>query len=152
KSFKVYRLASCYVFLTNRGQQEVVMGQNRFLRESAYQLVDGPVYAIDPQTGKQLWKTQIDDQALESLPPYNSPVLMFNKHRAPGQFNGAFGQNDYLVRIVDLRTGDLLYENNRVEGVSPWRMQIQPTRQLVTIRFSENVIEIELTKEPLKSS
>lgn len=152
KSFKVYRLASGYILLTNRGDEETIVGQDRFLRQRTSLSVNGPIYAFDPQTGKQLWKTQLDDQALENLPPFNSPVLIFNKHRAPGQFIGGFGRNNFLVRIVDLRNGEIIYKHNRLEGVSPWKVRIQPTRQMVTIQFFESVIEIEPTQAPPESS
>lgn len=152
QSFYVFRLASCYVLLTNRGEDDTVAGQDRFLHENAFLSVNGPVYAFHPQTGKPLWKTQVDDQALEHLPSYNSPVVVFNKYRPPGRVIGDFGRNNYLVRILDLRNGQMIFQHNRLEGVSPWRMQIQPTRQIVTIRFFQGVIEVELTKDPLGTS
>jgi hypothetical protein len=152
KAFHVARLGSRFLLFTDRSQQPVIAGGNPFAAVDAGVPVDGPVYAFDAETGKLLWKTLIENQNLEKLPPVNSPILMLNKRRPPGQAIGGFGQNNFLVRVLDLRTGEIVYQHNRLQNVSPWSVRIHPTRQAATITFDEGVIELEIAKVPMESS
>lgn len=152
KSFHVSRLGSRFLLLTDRSGQPAIAGGNPFAGDSDGILVDGPVYAFDGDTGKLLWETSIENQSLEKLPPRNSPVLMLNKRRPAGRAIGGFGQNDFQVRVLDLRTGETVYKHNRLQNVSPWSVRVHPTRQTVAITFYKGVIELEITKPPMESS
>ncbi len=148
-SHEVCRLANCYLLLSSGDNPPGGLARNPFLSETTGIPVNGPIYAFDRHSGKLLWKTQIKDQILEQLPPDHSPVIMFDKRRQAGI--GGFADNAFRVQILDLRTGDVIYEHNKRQHVSPLSIRVQPARKMVTITFYEGVIEVELTKEPLAS-
>jgi hypothetical protein len=111
------------------------------------------VQAFDRQSGRLLWKTPIADQALEKLPPYHSPVIVFNKRRQPGQGVGGFIEtNPFRVKLLDLRTGDVIFEHNQLQNVSPWTLRIEPAERKATVTFFESAIEIETAQEPKADS
>ena len=110
------------------------------------------MYAFDRRTGKALWKTLIEDQAVEEPPPYNSPVLVFNKRLLPQRAVGGFGANNFAVRVLDLRTGEVIYKHNRLQNVSPLSITVQPESKSVTVTFYEGVIQIELVNPPKEPS
>jgi outer membrane protein assembly factor BamB len=149
---EVLRLANCYLLLSAQDNPAAGLGRNPFLSEASGTPVNGPVHAFDRALGKLLWKTRIENQSLEKLPPENSPVIVFNKRRLPGQGVGGFGDNSFRVRVLDLRTGDIIYQNNQLQNVSPLGIRVEPADKKVTVTFYEGVIEVELTKDALEPS
>ncbi len=150
KSFQVFRLDQCYLLLTEQdvaGQPGVRANPFRTIPNATP--VNGPVYAFDRKSGELLWKTQIENQSLDILPPFNSPVILFYTRRAPGPGIRGIGSNTYLVRLIDLRTGKLLFEHNRLKNVSPFSLRISPNDKLATIKFYEGILEV--TSEPVKN-
>jgi outer membrane protein assembly factor BamB len=139
---EIRRLANCYLVLPARSDPN----RNPFVLDVP---VDGMVQAFDRSSGKLLWKTKVDDQALEQLPPYNSPVVVFNKRREPGPGVGGFIENNpFRVKLLDVRTGEVVYEHNQLQNVSPWGLRILPSENKATVTFFEAVIEVEAVKEP----
>ncbi len=153
KSFWVLKQTGRYVVLTDRGEEQQA-GLGGFPRELTRQTrrVNGLVYAFDRETGKQLWKTRIENQAVEELPPDNSRVIVFNKRLLPQRAVGGFGANNFAVRVLDLRTGELVYEHNRLQNVSPLSITVQPETKSVTVTFYEGVIQIEQVDSPKEPS
>ncbi len=147
--------AERYVLLTNRGHDPRA-GLGGFPQELSGPIfpVGGPAYAFDRNTGKQLWKTAIEDQALEQPPPYHSPVMVFNKRLPPQRAVGGFGANNFAVRVLDLRNGEVIYQHNRLQNVSPLSITVEPETKSVSVTFYEGVIQIkqrEPPKEPTRS-
>lgn len=150
-SYQVHRLANCYLALPNRNNPNhgAMKNQNPFFPEEGTIPVDGLVRAFDRQSGQPLWKTQVDDQAIEHMPPYNSPVIVFNKRRQPGQGVGGFIENNpFRVKLLDTRTGDVVFQHNQLQNVSPWSLRIQPEKRTLAVTFFEGAIEVEAPKEP----
>jgi outer membrane protein assembly factor BamB len=150
-SHEVRRVGNVYLLLSSKDNPPARAGRNPFVRDPIAIPVDGLVYAFDAKTGKFIWKTEIADQALEKLPPYHSPVIVFSKRRMPAQ-GGGFDDGTFRVEIRDLRTGELVFDHNRLQNVSPWGIRVEPAGKKLTVTFYKGEIEIKPAKETLKST
>jgi hypothetical protein len=152
-SHEVRRLANSYLVLPNRNEPNRIANRNPFFADDGVILVNGLVQAFDRPSGRLLWKAQVEDQAIEHLPPYNSPVIVFNKRRDPGQGVGAFIENTpFRVKLLDTRTGGVVFEHNQLQNVSPWGLRIQPDKRTLSVTFFEGVIEVEAAQAPADNS
>jgi hypothetical protein len=80
--------------------------------------VDGPLYAFERATGKLHWAADAARQMLVLEPGNDLPVMLLCSRFQKGQPvpNGQPGPLGAAVRIIDKRTGKLIYDNAQLEG------------------------------------
>jgi outer membrane protein assembly factor BamB/tetratricopeptide (TPR) repeat protein len=82
--------------------------------------VDGPLYAFERTTGKLHWVADASRQMLVLDPARDLPVIVLSSRfqKAPAVPNGQPGVQGTAVRIIDKRTGKLIYDNSQLEGTA----------------------------------
>jgi hypothetical protein len=80
--------------------------------------VDGPLIAFERATGKLHWVADATRQMLVLDPARDLPVILLScrYQKTPPAPNGQPGMQGMAVRIIDKRTGKLIYDNAQLEG------------------------------------
>jgi outer membrane protein assembly factor BamB/tetratricopeptide (TPR) repeat protein len=80
--------------------------------------VDGPLHAFERSTGKLHWVADAGRQMLVTEPARDLPVIVLSSRyqKVPVVQNAQPGPQGTAVRLIDKRTGKLLYDNGQLEG------------------------------------
>lgn len=114
-------------------------------------IVSGQVYAIDQQTGAFTWSTPIQHEWMRILRPSPSqapmppiaPFLTLLKRPfpPPGPNGVRRGPIVYQVKVLDARTGKLLYQDDDVgQGLSYHWMRVNPEKNRIDLSFDKRVV------------
>ena len=113
-------------------------------------VVSGHVYALDLQTGKQLWDqpATVKGQGLVLLQPPASPVLVFASQFRDSKNNGA---QSARVLCLDKRTGRSLAREDRLARLDNASLAIrvdQGARPAVTIDMRHSLLALHFSDKP----
>lgn len=111
--------------------------------------INGRAYGFDRHSGKALWSTSIEHQAIDVRQQSTLPILVFACRFLPRVMrNGQPGigrAHMYSVLILDQRTGDVIYQDRRREPFYTLHIEPSPQKGMITVGL-EN-IEIAIAYE-----
>lgn len=155
-SIGVVRSADRYVLLTNAPPQGMVR-RNMFSNNqwSRPQLVHGPVWAFDRQSGKALWAARVEKQSFEMTQPEDLPVLTFAAYDYDPQAAGAGRASQSItVKFIDARNGHSVHEEKFSSNLVPHRFRVSVSDKTIGIVFqgTANGFEVRPGDAPLPSA
>ena len=147
RGFAVRRMHDRYLLMINRPAENAAANMRIMSSISGGTNVNGPVYALDSQTGKRLWRQEISGQAVDLNQPHNLPILVFaiRKYQLfrPGQ-SGV--QRRYAALILDTRNGKVLFKKDSPTAMSPYRISADVAKQEIDVAFYRETVEVRYTK------
>ncbi|HEX5471723.1 MAG TPA: hypothetical protein VFW73_07535, partial [Lacipirellulaceae bacterium] len=137
-----------FVFITSPIQSQVrPLGQ-----PFDYPIINGPVYAFDMKTGKQLWSGPaiVRNRGIYLSQPPAIPLLVF-ADRKLGHSATAGSSSQLRVLCLDKRTGETIYRNDEVPDSSMPHFAIRAendTRPVVSLELGTTKIQLTMTDRP----
>lgn len=110
--------------------------------------VNGWVCAFDRATGKEVWEADVPDQVLLLEPFADLPVLVFASQfqKVVTARNFQTALNGAAVKIIDKRTGKLLYDRPQVTSAAPFHA-VRVSPDAGTVRLIGANLRITVTAE-----
>ena len=134
-----------WLVLTSCLDQE--FGEQNPVTESVQ--VNGQLYAIDRSSGESAWNTNIDHEWIRTLHPSKnpaptvSPLLILLKRPTEQLIPRA-----YNVRIFDVQTGNLVYEDQDLGRDLSWHFTtLRQQNDAVDIAFDKRTITFDYSLE-----
>jgi outer membrane protein assembly factor BamB len=151
-NFFVRRSKKRYVLMTHSPGNRNAGRFNAAVLNNFDQLVNGYVYGFDRKTGKKIWTTFVENQAVNLDQPDSVPVLIFACRRYEvlnGRRIGVQSQR-LAVTILDTRNGRLVLDySGRLRSTSPYQMNIDPVARKIELRFYELQVSLAMVDRPL---
>jgi outer membrane protein assembly factor BamB len=118
------------------------------------QLVNGYAYGFDRKTGKRIWTTLVENQAMDLDQPESLPVLIFACRRYEPVNGGGRGivtrrYQRLAVTILDTRNGRMVLDYSGIENASQFQLKIDPASRKIGVQFSQLQVELAMADEPL---
>ena len=146
-----------YFFVRNTNDKCVVMTHSVTNRNEKISSVtslnsynpqlNGYVYGFDRKTGKRIWTTYVDNQAVELNQPGGLPVMIFAGRRmVAGEQRSVY---KLAITILDIRNGRIILAQSRPESSSPYHVSVEPDTQQISVLFYHTSIRLLATKKPL---
>jgi outer membrane protein assembly factor BamB len=117
-----------------------------------FPLINGPVYAFNMKTGKQLWPgpALVRNRGIILSQPADVPFLVFAEKQSTGEGGSGVGGR-LRVLCLDKRTGEAAYRNDRIPDNPTNRFRIRAeneSRPLVALELGGTKIHLTLTDRP----
>jgi hypothetical protein len=118
-----------------------------------HELVDGPIFQFDAESGLLLWTRDLTAQGLRSNYPMSAPALTFYRRSQTVErdANGHWRAQPPVIRVlaVDARTGKSLHERqyNNVHEAN-YGLEFDPQENALRIRTSRESIALRYEKLP----
>jgi len=148
----VRRSKTRYVLITNSPGSRNAGRVNANVLNSYDQLVNGYAYGFDRKTGKKVWTTFVENQAVSLDQPDSLPVLVFACRRYEALNGRRVGvrTQKLAVTVVDTRNGRLLLTySGTVRSSSPYQLNVDPTARKIELRFSGWRANLAMVDKPL---
>ncbi len=139
---------SLFVFITAQIQSQVrPLGQ-----PFDYPIINGPVYAFNVKTGKQLWSgpALVRNRGVYLSQPLDIPFLVF-ADRKLGHTATSGANSQIRVLCLDKRTGETVYRNDQVPDSSVPHFSIRSDierRPVVSLELGTAKIQLTITDRP----
>ncbi len=137
-----------FVFATGPAQQQF----RPIAQPYDYPIVNGPVYAFNMKTGKQLWPgpALVHNRGIFLSQPPNVPFLIFADRQTVRNANTE-GSTQLRVLCLDKHTGETVYRNDHVPDSAIPRFRIQAESEphpLVSLEMGASKIQLAMTDRP----
>ncbi len=144
----VMRSSEHYVVLTN-----TPMNNQNIIRVNPLvfnnPIVNGSAYGFDRATGRKLWSTVIERQAIEMNQPKNLPVLVFVCRLYQLVKAGNRTQRySHSILILDKRNGRVLFRDAKPPSISKVQVLSRQADQQVVVEFDRASVTLIFTDEP----
>jgi hypothetical protein len=111
--------------------------------------LNGPILGIDIRNGSIVWTRNAHDEYLRTLSAGRSPalpsapllILLSRQRRKTPPSLGA----DYAARILDVNTGNVLYEDNNLGTSLSYHALRFDGDQKFTVNFDERAVEFDFS-------
>ena len=145
----VIRTPDQYLLLTDSAQHRdaTISYVNPIPGGTNNPVVNGPVYAFDRATGKQLWSTPVIGQAVLLDQPSDLPILVFAAHRY--RRVGNHGDTRYAVTCLDKRNGRLIFEKEEPGSISDFVVTGSYAENQVHLNLMRYQVTMQLTDKPI---
>lgn len=145
----VMRTPDQYLLLTDSAQHRdaTISYVNPIPGGTNNPVVNGPVYAFDRATGKQLWSTPVIGQAVLLDQPSELPVLVFAAHRY--RRVGNHGDTRYAVTCLDKRNGRVIFEKEEPGSISDFVVTGSYAENQVHLNLMRYQVTMQLTDKPI---
>ena len=145
----VIRTPDQYLLLTDSAQHRdaTISYVNPIPGGMSNPVVNGPVYAFDRASGKQLWATPVTGQAVLLDQPGELPVLVFAAHRY--RRVGNRGDTRYAVTCLDKRNGRIIFEKEEAGSISDFVVTGSYVENQVHLNLMRYQVTLQLTDKPI---
>ncbi|MFO0916734.1 MAG: PQQ-binding-like beta-propeller repeat protein [Planctomycetaceae bacterium] len=113
--------------------------------------IDGFVFAIDQQSGEQLWSARVEATAYDVTQPAGWPVLGFVGRKViPPKHLPAPVTTKLTATFIDKRTGNIVFSKDESANpnISTYLIQIDPDRNRFVANFLAWSLELHYTGKP----
>lgn len=112
-------------------------------------VVHGEVVGFDRATGKKQWTTKVEFQSLPNGQPQRLPLLVFSTRnfRIQQQPGRVVNANRYELRLLDTRTGKIVFEHSDAKPSYPYTLESKPEQGELELTFMQQRLRINFKGE-----
>ena len=109
-------------------------------------LINGFAYGFSRRTGRQIWKTRIDQQSLDPAQSPELPILVFTVRRYQLRPKaGRVHRNPYSIAVLDVRTGRFLYRREGTMSLAGFSLLVDRPHHTIDVKLYRSTIRLAFT-------
>jgi hypothetical protein len=136
-----------YVAASSRVTQQAGLQQAQVRSGYRSPFFEGPLVAIDRQTGQVIWQRRLEREPFSPDQPRSLPVLM-QLHKEPPKDLGAGQITDGVLRLIDKRTGEVWLDHRGPELIGYAAVTATRGRETLDVALERETLRLHFRPRP----